>query len=601
MPYLPGGTLKEQLKQGPLPWQQAVRLLIPIADALAYAHDQGIIHRDIKPANILTTQSGAPMLADFWVANFFDTEETSDLTSTGMGVGMPEYMAPEQLVGKKVDQRVDIYSLGVVFYEMVTGRKPFHADTPMEVLFKHANEPLPRPKQFVPNLPDSIEQILDRALAKKPQDRYQTMTEFGQALEELSIHAEKEHPATGTTLASRLGEGTRDVVATPRRNVAWRLWAAGIAGLILIALVVFGLSNNASEVFRRVPTKTPSPTTTLTSTITLTPTMTLTPTASSTPTITPTPTQMPISVENAANLEIISGISFPSGDFAFSPDGEIMASGMEDSSVGLWQVSDGVLLRTLATHPNPYYSAGKLAISPDGKVLACVYYNYANTDYTIWLWQIEDGSLLHKLEGHTNYVNSIAFSPDSQFLVSGGKDATVRLWRVADGALRGVMSHPNEVTAVTFSPNGQTLASSSMTGSVRLWRVTDGQLLFTLVGNPWVTSVAFSPDSQILASGHAGGYGAGVVRLWRVSDGTLLQTLEGHTDVVEAVAISPNGQIVASASRDGSVRLWKVSDGTILRVLGGPNDWLFSVAFISDGKFLAVGSWNGVKIYGLTP
>ena len=184
MPYLPGGNLKERLKKGGLPWPEAVHLLIPIARALEYAHQQGVIHRDVKPSNILITESGDPMLTDFGVAKVMEDEATVDLTGTAMAIGTPEYMAPEQATSKSIDHRADIYSLGIVLYEMVTGRKPYVADTPLAVLFKQASDPLPRPRQFAPTLPNKVEQIILKALAKKPEDRYQTMGEFATALEQ---------------------------------------------------------------------------------------------------------------------------------------------------------------------------------------------------------------------------------------------------------------------------------------------------------------------------------------------------------------------------------------------------------------------------------
>ena len=146
MEYLPGGTLKERLGK-PMPWQEAVRMLIPIAEALDFAHSQNMIHRDVKPSNILLTQRGQPMLTDFGIAKILDLEETQDLTGTGMGIGTPEYMAPEQWTGK-TSMLSDQYALGVVFYEMLTGRKPYTADTPAAILLKQATEPLPRPSQY---------------------------------------------------------------------------------------------------------------------------------------------------------------------------------------------------------------------------------------------------------------------------------------------------------------------------------------------------------------------------------------------------------------------------------------------------------------------
>ncbi|MFZ5903225.1 MAG: serine/threonine protein kinase [Chloroflexota bacterium] len=205
MPFLPGGTLKRKLKGQPMPWQEAARLLIPIARALDYAHKRNLIHRDVKPSNILITESGEPMLTDFGVAKIIDEEATVDLTGTSAAVGTPEYMAPEQATSKNLDHRADIYALGIVFYEMVTGRRPFQADTPLAVLFKHASEPLPRPTLFVSNLPDGVEKTLVKALAKLPEDRYQSMGEMVHAMESLSsgvdAPVESEHKRPRTRIA----------------------------------------------------------------------------------------------------------------------------------------------------------------------------------------------------------------------------------------------------------------------------------------------------------------------------------------------------------------------------------------------------------------
>jgi serine/threonine protein kinase len=181
MPYLPGGTLKQYLGN-PMPWQNAVKLLRPIASALAYAHGLEVIHRDIKPANIITTASGEPMLTDFGIAKMLDLKGGETLTRAGVGIGTPEYMSPEQGIGKEVDGRSDIYSLGVVLYELVTGRKPFIADTPMAVVFKQMTDPLPRPSVIVQGIPEEVERVLLKALAKKPADRYQGMVDFATAL-----------------------------------------------------------------------------------------------------------------------------------------------------------------------------------------------------------------------------------------------------------------------------------------------------------------------------------------------------------------------------------------------------------------------------------
>ncbi len=185
MEYVSGGTLKDRMG-APLPWQEAAKLLLPITHALQYAHSQNIIHRDVKPANILISDSGHPMLSDFGIAKMLGQQTTTDLTGTGFGIGTPHYMSPEQSFGKPLDGRADIYALGILFYELVTGKLPFDADTPMAVVLKHATEIPPLPSEILPGLPEQVENIILRSIAKVPEDRFPTMAAMGVALENLS-------------------------------------------------------------------------------------------------------------------------------------------------------------------------------------------------------------------------------------------------------------------------------------------------------------------------------------------------------------------------------------------------------------------------------
>jgi len=186
--YIPAGTLKKLLEQRAgkqMPWREAARLLLPIAQALEYAHEHKIIHRDIKPSNILLTEKGQPILSDFGIAKPLDIEATHTLTGAGVGIGTAAYMSPEQGLGKKIDGRTDVYSLGIVYYELITGRTPFTADTPQAVIDKQIHDPLPRPAQYVTGLPEKVEHLLLKALAKAPENRYPGMGAFVKALEAL--------------------------------------------------------------------------------------------------------------------------------------------------------------------------------------------------------------------------------------------------------------------------------------------------------------------------------------------------------------------------------------------------------------------------------
>jgi serine/threonine protein kinase len=218
MEYLPGGTLKQRLGGGRFAWQDAIRLLTPIAQALAHAHAAGIVHRDIKPSNILITQTGEPMLSDFGIAKILDSEETRDLTGTGAGIGTPEYMAPEQGMGQ-TDERADIYALGIVLYQMITGHVPFRADTPMAILLKKSQEALPRPKQFVRDLPDAVENVLIKALYKDPANRFQTAQDVVTAFGRLAAGGDR----SVTTL-----------IEQPARKPNWTWIAAGVGALVVL-------------------------------------------------------------------------------------------------------------------------------------------------------------------------------------------------------------------------------------------------------------------------------------------------------------------------------------------------------------------------------
>ena len=184
MRYIPGGRTLKGLTGSPLPYAKVVDLIMPIIGALQTAHEQGIIHRDVKPSNVLLTGQDIPMLADFGIAKVLDTEGKSEtLTSAGTTVGTPEYMAPEQWHDSDVDARADIYALGVVVYEMLTGRPPFKGRNTTGTMIAALTEPLPPARNFAPDLPIEIAQAVEKALSKKPEERYASMKEFGLALQ----------------------------------------------------------------------------------------------------------------------------------------------------------------------------------------------------------------------------------------------------------------------------------------------------------------------------------------------------------------------------------------------------------------------------------
>ena len=200
MRYLEAGTLRDKMEAGrPLSMKDIDRIFTQLAEALSYAHSFGIIHRDLKPANALIDSHGNIFLTDFGIAKLLESASPR-LTQTDAIMGTPAYISPEQAQSQSVDQRADIYSLGIILYEMVTGRVPFLADTPLAVLFKHISDPLPLPSMVKPDIPPSIEQVILKALAKDPKDRFSTAEEFVAAWKHaLEAETDRHAPETSST------------------------------------------------------------------------------------------------------------------------------------------------------------------------------------------------------------------------------------------------------------------------------------------------------------------------------------------------------------------------------------------------------------------
>jgi len=179
MRFLPTGTLRDVMVREQIPPSEIAFLLGQVASALDYAHRQGIVHRDIKPSNILIDGEGNAFLTDFGIARM--VESSAGLTATGIAVGTPGYMAPEQGMGNNVDSRADVYALGVMVFEMLTGVMPYNGETPMAVVLKHISEPVPDITKVNPALSSAVNAVIQKVLAKQPENRYATTGEFSRA------------------------------------------------------------------------------------------------------------------------------------------------------------------------------------------------------------------------------------------------------------------------------------------------------------------------------------------------------------------------------------------------------------------------------------
>jgi eukaryotic-like serine/threonine-protein kinase len=240
MDFVQGGTLGEHLKtHGKMPVDDTLRLAHQLANGLASAHAQGIIHRDIKPSNILFVDesNSQVVLTDFGLASLREDAEAS-LTLTGAMVGTPTYMSPEAVVGEVSDARSDIYSLGVVIYEMLTGRPPYMANTPYSMMMKQTTEPLPSPRKLNPALPSVVENLLLKALAKEPAERHQSADELIADIrrtQQLLWQGETPQPSVGAPASPAAVRHSQ--TSSPAKTNDWLSLAIGLSGIVLVAFL----------------------------------------------------------------------------------------------------------------------------------------------------------------------------------------------------------------------------------------------------------------------------------------------------------------------------------------------------------------------------
>jgi tRNA A-37 threonylcarbamoyl transferase component Bud32 len=242
MRYMSGGSLSQWIKKGKFSLEDAARIIERISGALAYAHKNGLVHRDLKPDNILFDSNGDPFISDFGVAKL--TDSSTNMTGSGI-IGTPAYMSPEQAQGDKVDNRSDIYGLGVIIFQMLSGEQPYNATTPMGVAVKHITDPVPEILKVDPTLPPAADKIIKTAMAKNRDERYPTATDLARALNDAA------HPAQ-TTSAPRTSRGAS---ATAGKSNRLGLIIGGVVVLVLALAVVGFLFRN--QIFATPPSPTP--------------------------------------------------------------------------------------------------------------------------------------------------------------------------------------------------------------------------------------------------------------------------------------------------------------------------------------------------------
>jgi WD40 repeat protein/serine/threonine protein kinase len=584
-------------------WVSVARIGIQVADALAFAHAQGIVHRDIKPSNLLLDQQGRAWVTDFGLAK--ETADPEDLTRSDLVVGTLRYVPPERFQGRS-DARGDVYGLGMALYELLVLRPAFVEHDRNKLLEQVMHGEPPRPRRLNPAVPYDLETVVLKAINRDPAQRYQNAADLAEDLrrfvDERPVRARRvsaverlwlwcrRDPRTallsgalllvfllvfaGVTLGWLWAEdkANREAMALAEAE-----WAKGEAHANLYfsqisqARLEWRLNNvaGAEGLLKQCEPDRRSWEWNYLDGLLHSDLLTL----------------------HHPSLNWISGVDF-------SRDGRLLAfTGSDpyrssvDHPVVLWDVQKGEQVRTLA---GPEQGL-RVRFSPNGKLLVV-----SGMDGTVQLWDVESGAQRHSWPRGF----SAAFSPDSKQLALGSREA-ITFWDTE--SLQQIRSLPSNGGRITLSPDGRLLAVTAP-AEVEIRDATTGQGVSRLPygrggpgGNLDVYSmdgpeVAFSPDSKQLV------VATSPPRIWDVSTGNLLNNLGGHSGVVPGVAFSPDGRQVATAGADSTVRLWDAQSGAELMVLRGHSAWAACVSFHPEGSCLVSGGRQPgeVKFWDLT-
>jgi len=559
LPYLVmqlvvGESLEQRLKRvGKLSPEDVAKLGQQAAAGLAAAHAGGLIHRDIKPGNILIEEVAERVkLTDFGLARGV---EDVRLTRTGFVAGTPLYMAPEQAHGENIDHRSDLFSLGSVLYEAASGRHPFEGKTPLAVLRRVADETQPALIELDPNFPVWLSDVIDRLLAKNPDDRFQTAAEVAEIF---SLELARQ----GIEMPTGCGGKTSAYSLRARKPICWKTVSFRVlpvlAGIAIGALAV-GLW----------------------------------------PSQKPEASPLPLANGNGhavdpgpEPLSVIAGNLGPVWALDFTPDGQRLAIGSEDGTIRLFEKlteKEPLNFRTLTRTGRHVWT---IDISKDGKYLVA-----PSDELQLEVFDLEKYKADLKFAPGAS-TKAAAFSPDGAWLITGNRDGAIRVWSMQTYIPVDLNGNKGTAHSLVVSPDSQLLAAAGSDGAIKLWKLNDlkadPELLDPHSGPLYGLSFSPEPANPLLAS--AGWDGA--VRIWDPRTSVQKLVLRGHEGDVFGVSFRKDGKQVASAGADGTVRLWDVESGKELQVFRGSGRAFHTVRFSPDGTLLAAGSRDGtVRIW----
>jgi eukaryotic-like serine/threonine-protein kinase len=608
--YVEGLPIDEYCDTNRLGISERLILFCKICDAVHSAHCNLVIHRDIKPGNILVGADGEPKLLDFGIAKFLSSDPLltpADSTLTLLRAMTPQYASPEQVRGEVVTTASDVYSLGILLYELLTGHRPYNApDLTLRAVRAICEEEPQKPSTAVAREDDLIEtrqqkisrtphlialcrstspsrlrrtimgdidNILLKALRKEPEHRYSSAEQFAgdiyQHLRGLPVSARKDtfayraakfiyrnkfSVAAATFAAVALISGTG--IALWQAREAWLsqirvLETSALSQLETHRIQPLLESFRAAKFAERVPG---------------TPELLKLHTAET----------LEQSLEAVQQVNVFEKHSAILG-LSINPDGSSFASAGSDGVIRVWS-SNGNLIKAIHAHVGWVYG---VCFSPDGLSIVS-----AGRDGTAKLWNRE-GALLHTFKGHLGPVTSATFSPDGRTIATSSDDGTAKLWTLDGKNLLTLRGHSDILKRVVFSPDGHTIATASSDTTAKLWDL-HGNELKTLHGHKEaVVGVRFSPDGKKIVTVSRDG----TAILWG-SNGDFRRRLQGHMGHIYDAAFDPNSNLLVTVSLDEHAKLWN-EDGKLLRsyTLGAG---ITSVAFTPSGQHFVAGTLEGV-------
>ncbi|MGC4123208.1 MAG: protein kinase [Myxococcales bacterium] len=603
-----GRTLAERLRSLGSFWD--------LCKAVAYAHSRGVVHRDLKPDNVMVGEFGETVLLDWGLAKLtggpsappsqLRLGDEASPTVGGAAVGTPCYMSPEQAVGTPADERSDVWGLGAVLYELLTGQPPFLGDSVLHTLSLVQGAPLVPVRTRAAEAPPELAAIAEKALRKDPGQRYASAQELAQDVSAYMTGGRvRAHAYRPWELLKRAAAQNKAVVAGIAVGLTCLLVALGLVTSALrqerasrlqsqthlaqayleraskafddddldqtVALAAHSLLSNPAhpqgDCFDPAWAAASADARALRSTA--------------------LSTVFQARLRNILELERTLAASDSLWPVAFSRDGRrVVAGGASSGKVFVWDARSGQLERELPAHG----SVTVLAVSADGKTLAT-----GNRDADIQLWDLDSGARGAVLEGQGAGSTDLAFSADGKVLASASTDGSGNLWDPVQGRrLVRLEGHGDSVTAVALSPDSRIAATGSDDRTVRLWSVPEGQPLATFSSSAAaIYAVAFSPDGRALAVGGE----ERAVRLLSVPDGRPLLSLAGHRDSVLSLVFSADGSLLASLGVDGT-RVWDARAGVTLAAVAGLGGQDRGVAFSPDGRTLALaGDGRAVRLF----